>query len=236
MTTYQEISRECFKRCSAPEWNLAGAAIIGGQSASGIVSPIGMPSGGLWVANFPDLSFRTAAEALAFRGLRMAANGGATPLIVPRYDVFAPWPMVAGKRQTTYDAGIHDDGSFTTDGGGGVHPVIVATAVGVVAFGSRQMVIDIDYGSDLRGSEAFSIYHTTQNWRLYEIKSVEIDDNGNFVVGFEPPLRELIADGTHIEFDAPRCLMRLQNPDSMKFSLRAFPYSPQSAAFVEHPL
>jgi hypothetical protein len=58
--------------------------------------------------------------------------------------------------------------------------------------------------SPLIGGELFSVEHAAWGWRVYRITRIDGD-----VITFRPPLREAMAAGAALEFDTPRCQMRL---------------------------
>jgi hypothetical protein len=49
-----------------------------------------------------------------------------------------------------------------------------------------------------------------------------------------PPLREDTPAGADIEFDRPRCLMRLAQPNSMDLTVVPWTGNTPNADFVEH--
>ena len=85
----------------------------------------------------------------------------------------------------------------------------------------------------LLGGESFSIDHETWSWRLYEIATVEYIDDTHAVVTFNPPLREAVTSGTLVEFDRPRCVMKLVNSVAMDFNTTTYPFSLATAKFIE---
>jgi hypothetical protein len=52
-------------------------------------------------------------------------------------------------------------------------------------------------------------------------------------VTFNPPLREAVVDGTQIEFDEPRCTMKLVNAGAMDLNLTVLPNSTATVKLVE---
>lgn len=185
------------------EWDLLGGQIGPGSQPSGISIPIRTSIGGLWVAS-GEWTLISIDHIRAFRTLRILANGGASPIIVPRTDVLP---------------------SSTTR---------TAQAVGGAALSAEEMIINITAGLSLGGGEHFAIDHPTLNWRLYEIGSVEINGDGHYVISFNPPLREAVSDATAIEFQNPRCLMRAVAPNALDHKMDAPWISTQAMQFVEH--
>lgn len=242
MTVYPELP-PILRREGSIEWNTIGNQFSPGQTLSGIAPSIRTDGGGLWSAVLSNIMLSGASTSngvqngdqhRAFRALRVLANGGASPIIVPRHDIIQPWPVVGGVPLVSYGAIPHDDGSFFSDGTGYYQPVIDAVSVGSAALRDTSIVIEFIYGSPLGGGECFSILHPTMNWRMYEISTIADDGFGNSVVSFLPPLREAVTNVTAIEFDSPRCLMRLATLDGMHSKLDAPWISTQSMAFLEH--
>jgi hypothetical protein len=70
-------------------------------------------------------------------------------------------------------------------------------------------------------------------WRLYEIGTVVYTDASHAVISFNPPLREAISAGTQLEFDRPRCTMRLTAPGAMDLTVTPWTFNSASVQFVE---
>jgi len=214
------------------EWNLAAGSITPGQTGSGAFPYLRLDCGGAWVAKFNQVFLKDDDAAQTFSAIRMAARGGVTVLTVPRPTKFQPWPVVDGVQITPSNI-PHSDGSFFSDGSGYTQKIIDVVTVGAAAFRDVNLTMSLIFCGPLRSGESFSIMHSAQDWRVYEIMSVEIDGDGNSFVEFDPPLREAVADGTEIEFDQPRCTMRLSSTDAMNFTLETYPHARQNVSFIE---
>jgi len=224
-------------------WNLAGAAVAGGQTAFGLSTLVRSDGGGFWVCNMSDVSLsgrngsadrgrdRQKLSTLLWRAVRQIADGGVNQLIVPRNDaLFRPWPDGVAP-----DAGTditHDDGSLFDDGVGYYSPTIDITCVGAT-LRATSLDISVVRAGALMGGEAFSIEHPTYGWRMYEIATVEMDTETSGTITFNPPLREAVTDGTQLEFDRPRCMMRLVSPGAMNLTVQPWTFNPASVDFVE---
>lgn len=194
-----------------------------------------LDGGGVWVAQWTDVNLRTADQVRTWRAISAAAQGGAVPVIVPSCDKkFFPVPLVDGHPLYSYGAIPHSDGSFFSDGSGYSQPVVVCESVGDAVLRSTSLILHFTAGSALRGGEVFAIEHPTQNWHRYVIKTVTLNGDGDSVVTFEPPLREAVPGGTDIEFDLPRCVMRLASGGAMDLELDLRRFGSPSAAFVEY--
>lgn len=216
------------------EWNLFAGNATPGQTASGAFPSLRLDGGGLWVAKLNQILLVDDDAVRAYRALRIAARGGARALYVPRHETVQPWPLDEnGRPITTYGDIPWDDEVLFDDDTGWDQPVIDCITVGSAALRATTLALRFIYGGPLRGGEVFSILHAAQGWRLYEIEAVEINDDGDSVVTFSPPLREAVADETQVEFDQPRCTMKLLSPDAMNFTLQTFPNDRPTAQFIE---
>lgn len=173
---------------------------------------------------------RQKVSTLLWRAVRQIADGGVNRIVVPRNDaLFRPWP--AGLAATFGIDVPHDDGAMFDDGAGYYQSVIDVTAA-AAALRATSLDVAITYAGELMGGESFSILHETLGWRLYEIATVDVDEAGG-VITFNPPLREAIGDDTPLEFDRPRCTMRLVSPSSMNLSVQPWTFNAASVDFVE---
>lgn len=216
------------------EWNLAGAQISPGQTASGMLQSVRIDGGGLWIASLNDLYLGDETRLQCLRALRSQTKAGTIPINVPRHDVLQPWPLDGdGNPIIVVDQIPHYDGSFFSDGSGYSQSVITAESVGSADLRAVSLTINIIQGSAPTGGEAFSINHPNQGWRMYEIGTV-MPSAGNYIVTFLPPLREAVADGTDIEFDQPRCVMLPIGPTALDHKVEVPFVSKQSMKFVEY--
>lgn len=221
-------------------WNLVGVAATPGTAVN--VAPIvRSDGGGFWSCTMSDVALsggkglrgkdRQKITTLLWRAVRQIADGGVTPLVVPRNDaLFRPWP--AGLDQGSVIDIPHSDGSLFDDGAGYYQSVIDITA-GPAALRATSLDITINCAGELMGGESFSIDHETMGWRLYEIATVLMDDDTMGTITFNPPLRQAIPAGTQLEFDRPRCVMRLAKTNSMDLSVQPWTFNSASVDFVE---
>lgn len=206
------------------DWNIAGNTMGSGQT-SGASVDVRSDGGGLWIASLNNIRMRDASETRLWRAIRQIANGGVVPLIVPCRDtVFAPFPIAF----TDAEAIPHSDGSFFSDGTGYTQSIIDVTANGGAALRATSMVINLNYCAPLQGGEKFSIRHPTFNWRLYEIATFD-----GSTITFNPPLREAVANGESLEFNRPRCTMKLVNAAAMDLNVTTYPFPLASVKFKE---
>lgn len=222
-------------------WNLVGVAVTSGQTAQSVASFTRTDGGGFWSCSMSDVSLsggaglkgreRQKISTLLWRAIRQICDGGVNAIVVPRNDaLFRPWPTGVAQ-----DGGVvpHSDGSFFSDGSGYYQPTISVTSEGAADLRDTSLDLNLIYCGPLMGGEAFSIDHETIGWRLYEIATVVYSDETHATVTFRPPLREAVADGTYIEFDRPRCTMRLANPGSMNLTVQPWTFNSANVDFVE---
>lgn len=225
-------------------WNLIGVVATAGQTGSSFAPIVRSDGGGFWTCSMTDVELagkgttargrdRQKISTLLWRAVRQACDGGANNIVVPRNDsLFRPWPASASI--SDYEDIAHADDALFSDGSGYEQPVINIVS-GPAALRATAISIRVDVGSDLVGGEAFSIDHETVGWRMYEIASVDYTDSTHATITFNPPLREAISDGTYLEFDRPRCTMRLAAPSSMDLTVAPWTFNRGSVDFVESP-
>jgi hypothetical protein len=222
-------------------WNLLGVATTPGQTARSSAPIVRSDGGGLWSCTMTDVSLsgmpsavgrdRQRLSALLWRAVRQACDGGVTPIIVPRNDaLFRPWP--AGVAQGEPADILHSDDTLFDDDTGYYQPTIDITAA-AADLRATSLDITINVGRALVGGESFSILHGDMDWRLYEISTVVMDDATSGTITFNPPLRQAIFAGTQLEFDRPRCLMRLAQTNAMDLSVAPWAFNQASVQFVE---
>ena len=220
----------------AHNWDLAGLQIDPGQTESGAFPVIRTDGGGFWIAALHDVQMRGADSVRAWRAFRVQAV--ARPLVIRRIETqIAPFPVINGERITSIDQLPHNpDETFFSDGSGYYQPVIIAEAEVAAAQYAVEMQIRFQRGGPLLGGECFSVYHTDEGHRLHEIGSAvqDEDDPELWTITFLPPLRGAVEIGQFIDFDRPRCTMRLLHPGAMNLRKEVYPFGRQQAVFVEH--
>lgn len=196
-----------------------GSTISGGTSLSGIDDPIRADGGGFVVAEFSEGSTFTRTDVLAWRAMTLGMDHGAAQVIVHFCDPLHQ--PVIGR-----DSVPHSDQTPFSDDTEYLSATVFAETTAPAALRATTLAISIDAPTALLGGEWFSIQHPTWGWRAYQIMSIDSD-----TLGFRPPLREAVASGTHIEFDDPRCTMRLAAATSN--ALSSGRYTDPAISFVE---
>jgi hypothetical protein len=195
-----------------------GSVTDGGASLSGINDPIESDGGGYWRADFTNGTARTREQGLAWRAITEGLDNGATAINVLICErLFQP---VNAFVTVTHSDGtpFSDDSEYASSGA----DYTAASA----ALRATTLTIAGDSEQALLGGELFSIQHATWGWRLYRVIKI----NGNAIT-IRPPLREAIDDATPLEFDRPRCQMRLAQVTSNPTSQGR--YTSCSLSFVE---
>lgn len=215
------------------KWDLAATTIGGGRTLTGAMPLSRIDGGGLWAAELSDVKVSTADQVRAWRALSARMDGGATPVVMECRDTrFAPWPTVAGVPVTSNEA-TNDDDSTPDDDTDYDGSCIEATLVNAVALRATSAVIRFVAGGPLQGGEYFSIQHETFSHRLYRVASVEVNDAGDSEITFRPPLREATDAGTAVEFDTPKCIMKLATPNAMDLALELRFHGTASVRLIE---
>lgn len=227
-------------------WNLAGVAATPGVTAQSVATIIRSDGGGFWTCSMFDVGLsggkglhgkdRIKVTTLLWRSVRQICNGGVNAIVVPRNDtLFRPWPagLALGVGGAGAGAGIPHDDTALFDDGAGYQQSVISISAAAAPLRATSLGISILYAGQLQGGEAFSIEHPTMGWRLYEISTVQMQSDTTAIIRFHPPLREAITAATALEFDHPRCVMRLANPASMNLTVVPWTFNQASVDFVE---
>lgn len=224
-------------------WNLLGVAATPGVTMDSAATYVRTDGGGFWSCVMNDISLsgpgqgreRQRTSTLLWRAVRQVCDGGVNRIVVWRNDaLFIPYPAGVARVVTA----PHSDGSPFSDGSEYYQSEIDINCDGGAALRATSMDITINRAAPLIGGESFSIHHEVAGWRLYEIATVDTDedDETSATITFRPPLREAILDGAELEFDRPRCTMRLANPGAMDLVVRPWTFNAANVEFVEAPV
>jgi hypothetical protein len=195
---------------------LVRRALSGGVSLSGEEQKVGITGGGSWVLQASgDLIEEN--KVRAWRALETLLAGGTTAATVE-------WPV--GLFQPI--------GPLRTRRPFGWPPVAAsgilqaqATAFGVHALRATTLnIADFSAPRALVGGEFFTIDHATWGERGYEIAEVVSQAQ----VKIRPPLREALVGDEVIDFDNPRCLMKVAD---MQTQLNMGRFAKVSVSLVE---
>ena len=215
-------------------WEIQGGLIGSGQTASGPMPTMSLSGGGLWKATLGQVPIYDADRRRTWRAFAAICDNGVQPIVVPVRETFdAPWPVVSGAAITSFAQVPHSDDALFSDDTGYDNGIIEIETVGATLLRATQMVVNIIAGSDLRGGEYFSIDHPDLRWRLYRIRTVIDNGDNTWNITFRPPLRADVADGISLDFDKPKCVMRLATPDAMDVTLEPPDFTEGNVSFIE---
>lgn len=187
-----------------------GMTASGGRSLSGYEDVIRTDGGGFIVAEFTNGETWEREDTLAWRALTDGMDGGAIPVVVHFCDRL---------HQPIGDAYTVPGTTYATKGA-------QASATTAAALRATSLRLAIVSEKPLVGGEWFTIVHPTWGERAYRIIDIQGD-----TIQIRPPLREAIAAGTPLDFDDPRCRMRLSGAPSNATNIGRF--QAVAARFVE---
>jgi hypothetical protein len=196
-------------RYSGLRWRLGGAFIDGGQSVFGESQTRRTDGGGRWFAEFGNVQVMTTAQAQLYEALLLDWNNGNEKVIVHRL----AGPLLAGRdAEVTFS----DDTTFS-DGSPLISGEVNAEFTASAALRATAISIRVWGASAFQGGEAFTVVHPTMEDRLYGVarvlSSTSADEYTDYTLRISPPLREAVADGDQIDFNRPRCVMRVDVSD-----------------------
>lgn len=183
-------------------WKPVGMPVTGPGSFTGPGQVGEFSGGGWWTANLTGIDLADAPEIRHFRALLGRAGFGTRRFIVRMIDD----PLVALPEPVPFDddAPFDDDSEF--EGGAVAASVTAAAALRAT---SLQIVCDVE----LKGGEVFTIVHAIHGPRIYLLTAVTALGEGAYSVKIVPPLREAVAADEVCDFDRPRCVMRIDDPN-----------------------
>lgn len=211
------------------DWNIAGNTMSPGGTTTMPAVTVRSDGGGFWTASLNDIQLWHREHVLAWRATRQLADGGVEPMVVRRLDQLQPFPSGQGPVGDI----PHSDESLFSDGSGYTQTVIDVVTWQAAALRSVTINMMLNNCAPLVGGEVFSINHPTFGWRMYEIRTVTPLGRNFFAISFRPPLREAVADATPVEFDEPRCTMKLVNAGAMDLNLTVLPNSTATVKLIE---
>jgi hypothetical protein len=215
-------------------WELEGQLVGGGQATGRPAAVARVDGGGYWTAMLEEVQVLNENQRRTWRSVSAICDGGVQPIIVIMRDIQdQPWPVVSGSPVMSWPPVPHSDTSLFSDGSGYENGVINAHASGAAALRATSMTIEILAGSDLQGGEHFAIDHPGMRWRAYRIRTVIDNGDGTWDVTFRPPLRADVSDGQEIDFDHPRCVMRINDVRAMNAVFETIWIARPNVGFIE---
>lgn len=223
----------CLQRDRMWSWELGAKVLSGGMAISGLAPKARLDGGGMWIASLGEVQLSSVDQVSAWRAVAASLDGGATPIVLEARDTrFAPWPTVNGVQLTGNDATCAD-GATCSDGSDFEGDVIEAVTVGATALRATSITLAFTVGAALKGGEYFSIEHTNFSHRLYRVARVEVNGSGQSVCIIRPPLREATPSGTRVDFNYPKCVVKLAKADGMDLALVRRYHGQASTQFIE---
>jgi hypothetical protein len=214
---------------------IAGNVVDGGQALSGFSTTASFSGGGFWRSEVANISLIGEDRILAARAWSAHLDGGSQAFVMPLWDLgFAPRPWAGGERQLGgLPASAAEGDWFGWEASLG-EPLIVASLAADALMSAVQVVITLTRGAGLRGGQHFSLNHATWGWRIYRIERIVSRDGDDYTVRIRTPLREDIDASAAVEFDVPRCVMKLDPQTSIEPTINGGRLAdPISAAFIE---
>jgi hypothetical protein len=234
-------------------FNLNERTLGSSPSVSGYTQVV---SGGppIWSATFGEIDIRTKEQRLAFKALSTLLQGRINVVIVPlcRGDQPVPVRMLpmfvphdddtphddgapylyyyadpSGALATDDDRGYYDSSLFA-DGSPFDSTLIVASVGASAAAGTATINMQAAAIGDVQAGHLFSIEN-----RLYRITGVTDNGSGNYDLSIWPPLRLAVSAGDWMEFDNPKCRMRLASDQEMSLDLSGHRFARPTVNFIE---
>lgn len=185
-------------------WRLAGH-IIQGPERMGLPPVMGTTEGGgWWTAELNSPPFNDPVHHRAVRALALKLRGGRV-VDVPFTD---PAPL-----GSTVVTGFSDGTSFT-DGTGFSGGTASATLEMAASLRADEATVRVTSGHIIRPGHAFSLFRSVERGsELHMVDEVSDLGGGLFEITFGPNLRQGYPAGAALDFNEPRCAMRLVDPD-----------------------
>lgn len=207
---------------------LVGQAITGGQATNNLVQTVKTDGGGRWIFTLGDANLNERIKLKAWRAFEAILDGGATEVILMLCDRRQMPGFVSGSAGRTLERIPHSDGALFDDGSGYSQDTPGGTQTTTGAGARRAVTLDLGAVDGIEGGEHFSILHEDAGWRLYRVAQVVGE-----TITFRPPLREAIPAGTLLEFEHPRCVVRLMDLESYAPTVERLRYARGSVQFME---
>lgn len=165
--------------------------------------------GGLWRSMLNGVQLRTPEHVKAWLAFEIQLRGGMTPIDVPLFLGHQPRP----------------------DSGTSVNIKAVNGGWAARAVSGRVELVN---AQTLEAGQHFADHDgTTYGWRLHRIETVAFSSGDLADITFWPPARFAVANNHRLEFDDPKCVMRLAGSGSTDLTLEYRKRGDPDASFVE---
>ncbi|MBX3480081.1 MAG: hypothetical protein KF842_06750 [Caulobacter sp.] len=187
-------------------WRPASVSTSGGQTLTGPGQDASWDGGGWWVAELVGIDLGDEQALRAIRALLLLALGGVTRFIVPMLD----WPLSPALSSVP-----HGDGSPFADSSEYVSGAVAAHLAADVSLRDTtiDLYLDPETAGPLQGGEVFTLVYPTHGPRIHMIGKVDSVTDDVYTVFIRPPIREDLAAEAEVDFNRPRCVMKLNDPD-----------------------
>lgn len=213
-----------------PRWSPSTTVNSGGTTLSGLEQRDRVDGGPLWECALRGIPVWNGRQILAHDALEMILVGDLSPIIVqrrpPKCDTLGG---EVGDGVPHSDESPFSDDSLYESGGS-----VTSSATGAADLGDTE--IELTVTGTLRpllGGDEFTIVHPIAKERMYRIKRVTAVAGDTYTVEFGPPLRDDVDAGEALDFNDPRCLMRLDDADAFKLELENNERGQFDAVFTE---
>lgn len=226
----ERLPVEDFNLCNV-RFSLGGIQLSGGQAISGGTQLSKTDGGGSWVAQL-SFKLRTADQVRRWRAYGARLDGGASTITIPRCEAGL---KIILDGEPDIEGAPHSDGASFSDGSEYVVVPEVSASFGAsAALRATQVQLDFVSPVSVLGGEVFTVEHANAGERMYTIHSIASQTGNSYTVKIRPPLREAVTTATPLDFDDPRCVMRLANAESWDAQLNNLRFADPSPVFIEH--
>jgi hypothetical protein len=184
------------------QWEPTGGRVAGGRSLGGVVQEGRFDGGPFWTLSLTGMAIQTVAKIRLAKALRGLLDSGLPIEVDTREAAFTG--LAAG---ATRDSVPFSDGSAFDDGSEFDASPVTATVVADTPLRATSLTFDQVGLSALQGGEEFTVV-TASGPRMHRI----IEVGGTIAqptVSFIPPLREAVIEGQALDFNRPRCAMKM---------------------------
>lgn len=205
------------------DFDIEQALLSGGTALNGVDDTIASDGGGKWYADLGDALY-SRDRVMLWRAFKSAIQYGALPFVFPVCD--ARHQPTMGRKWVP-----HSDGSPFSDDTLYASGDCTASLAADAALRATQITINMVLGKPLIGGERFAIDHPTMRHRCYQVGRIFDQTPTSATFQFHTPLREAAPAGTVIDFNSPRCVVRLSG--AMSAPLAGPRWASGSVRFVE---
>lgn len=193
---------------------LEDGSLVGGRSSAGDAEYVRMTAGAVWRMGFGEIALWSRETVQAWRTFASGADAGAMPVIVPLWDRrHQPFGNSAYVGASDFAQVVwRDHNRWEAE-------EVQAVAAAEAARDATEVTFTFAGSGTPIGGEHFSVYRNRFGWRLYRLIRKLGEAEGAQTWEIRPPLREKLPAGTPLNFDSPRCTMRVDGDISEVLSM-----------------